>query len=261
MDYTDTILLLQNIPGYGLVKIKEFIKNNYLFLNDEEHVRYLISTVTDKKYSTLSDNVKIIKDNCNDLGICIELCEHSGIFNKPLLLYLKGDKTLLSQKALSVIGTRKPSSHARNNARYYCKYLVLKDWITISGLAIGCDSIVHKTTVDCGGRTIGVLPMGYRPQLYQRLLEKGLIISEYPPYSKIEKYKCINRNRIISGLGKGLFVIESHKGSGSEHSIKFAYKTGVPIAYTLGFKGINEYSAHKINNTIEFDLFLQNCIN
>lgn len=261
MQEIDKILLLQNIPGFGLSKIKRFIKDNQFFIDDDDNFKYLVNTITGRNCDYYMDRVKIIKDSCNKLDIKIRKCQNYNIIDTPLILYTKGNTGLLEINVLGVIGTRNPSELGSELGETYVKHLVKRGWITISGLARGCDTIAHNFTVMNGGKTIAVLPMGYRPETAPWILEDGLIISEYPPYSKLEKYKCINRNRIITGLAKGLFVIESLRGGGSEHSIKFAHRGNIPIAYALGFQQITEYSAQKINNTLEFDLFLQNCIN
>lgn len=256
----DKILLLQSIPGFGLVKIKKFLNENRTFIDDDDYFNYLILLETGFSVERYKENVDRVKDSCFKLGISIITGDNLKIDNSPLLLYLKGDKNLLIEnKILSVVGTREPTKMGIILGTRYVKYAVNRGWITISGLAKGCDHIAHKATVCNYGKTIAVIPMGYREGLTPWITEHGLIISEYPPNTRIEKFRCVNRNRIITGLSKGLFVIESNRGSGSEHSMRFALKENLPISYCVGYPGIEKYSQIKITDREDFDLFLNIC--
>ncbi|MGL1893271.1 MAG: DNA-protecting protein DprA [Spirochaetaceae bacterium] len=255
----DKILLLQAIPGFGLVRIKKFIFDNRNFMSDTDFFYYLIKKETGNSYCSYMDEVKRIKENCFKLGMKIIPCEFSNIIDSPLLFYIKGEQNLLnSKKLLAVVGTRTPCARGCNIGKRIVTRAVKNSWIIVSGLANGCDSLAHKTTVELFGKTIAVIPMGYNENIAPWVLDNGLILSEYPPYTCIKKFRCINRNRIITGLSNGLFVIESQAGGGSEHSIKFAFKEQKPIAYGIGFKGIAKYNAINIKNIREFDQFLEN---
>lgn len=259
----DKILLLQTLPGYGLQRIKKFLEINSLFLEDDKYFYKLLSRDIDRPIQYYIDKVNRIKQSCDELGVKIVPCLSPKIVDSPLLLYIKGDWKLLNEdRILGVIGTRRPSRAYIELGRDLTKWAVRCGWITISGLALGCDTIAYKETIRCGGKTIAVIPKGYQKNLAPEIINSGgLIVSEYPPNSPIKKYRCIKRNRILTGYSKALYVIESNKGGGSEISLNYAYKKSLPVAYSSGFSGIKKYGATKVKSCNEFDLFLKKCIN
>lgn len=258
----EKILLLQQLPGFGLLTIKKFLIENSFLIDDDEFIKKYIESYTGKTLNHYKDKVKRILDNCDYLQIKILKVEKSKIVNAPLLLFIKGDEILLLQnKLLGVVGTRSPSERGIRIGSEIIEYLIQSGWVTVSGLARGCDTLCHRMSVNGGGRTIAVIPSGYNSDIAPWVLDSGVILSEYPPGTQIKKYRCIERNRIITGLSKGLYVIESTKGGGSEHSIKYAHKGQIPISYSIGFNGINNYGAVKVENKYEFDQYLKKCIN
>lgn len=257
----EKVLIMQQIPGFGLKKIKNFLNVNKSFLNDDDYFEYLIYSQTGINIESLNDKVKFLKEECYKLGITICKYNNENIVDYPLVLYLKGNNELLrSKKKLSVVGTRYPRNSSKILGRNVVKQAVENGWVIISGFAKGCDFLAHNESIKNGGETIAVLPMGYKTGVAPWILDNGLIISEYPPNTKIEKFRCINRNRIITGLSMGLFVIEADEGSGSEHSLRYANQMKIPISYGFGFKGISKYTNTQIRNRYEFDLFLKKCL-
>ncbi|MFB7637226.1 DNA-processing protein DprA [Peribacillus butanolivorans] len=145
------------------------------------------------------------------------------IFDPPWVLYFKGDKQLLEkQRTLGVVGTRKPTWYGLEALKTILPPLVQKNFVIISGVAAGIDSAAHKVTLDEGGNTIGVLGGGLL-QIYPKsniplareISNKGLLLSETPPAMRAEPWMFPLRNRIISGLSKGVFVVEAKEKSGS----------------------------------------------
>ncbi|MGE7760676.1 DNA-processing protein DprA [Peribacillus sp. NPDC097895] len=145
------------------------------------------------------------------------------IFDPPWVLYLKGDKKLLTKRnTLGVVGTRKPTSYGLEALKTILSPLVQKKFIIISGVAAGVDAEAHKITLGEGGDTIGVLGGGLM-QIYpkaniplaEEIIKKGLLISETLPEMRAEPWMFPLRNRIISGLSRGVFVVEAKEKSGS----------------------------------------------
>ncbi|MFE0503539.1 DNA-processing protein DprA [Peribacillus butanolivorans] len=145
------------------------------------------------------------------------------IFDPPWVLYFKGDKQLLEKKrTLGVVGTRKPTWYGLEALKTILPPLVQKNFVIISGVAAGIDAAAHKVTLDEGGNTIGVLGGGLL-QIYPKsniplareISNKGLLLSETPPAMRAEPWMFPLRNRIISGLSKGVFVVEAKEKSGS----------------------------------------------
>ncbi|WP_456275511.1 DNA-processing protein DprA [Bacillus sp. AK128] len=145
------------------------------------------------------------------------------IFNPPWVLYVKGNRDiLLSNQMLAIVGTRNPTSYGKRMTDYFVSTFTKQDWITVSGLAKGIDSRVHEATILNNGKTIAVLGSGFNciypkenEQLAHAIIQKGLLMSEYPPDRKPNKWQFPARNRIISGLSLGTMVIEAKERSGS----------------------------------------------
>ncbi|MFJ7469001.1 DNA-processing protein DprA [Peribacillus frigoritolerans] len=156
------------------------------------------------------------------------------IFDPPWVLYYKGDKKLLTRKnTLGVVGTRKPTSYGLEALKTILLPLVKKKFVIISGVATGIDAESHKITLREGGDTIGVLGGGLK-QIYpksnitlaEEIMNKCLLISETPPEVKAEPWMFPLRNRIISGLSQGVFVVEAKERSGSLITAQAALEHG-----------------------------------
>ena len=108
------------------------------------------------------------------------------IYHPPKILYVLGNETILNEPSIAIIGCRDCSNYGRNSAYYFAKELAQREIITISGLARGIDTYVHKGTVRIGHKTIAVLGCGlnivYPPEnkeLYKDIIQNGgAIVSE-----------------------------------------------------------------------------------
>lgn len=152
------------------------------------------------------------------------------IYDYPFILFYKGDKKLfLSNQTLAIVGARKCSHYTHEALHYLFPSFKEKNITIVSGLAEGADSEAHIQAVKNNLPTIAVLGFGhhyYYPRtsvsLRNKIEKKGLIISEYPPFSPIAKYKFPERNRIISGLSKGVLLTEANERSGSRITVDCA---------------------------------------
>lgn len=152
------------------------------------------------------------------------------IYNPPGVLYVKGDISVLnSDLSIAIIGTRKASDFGKK-AAYEISYELSSVGVTVvSGGAVGIDSAAHQGALAVGGKTILVLGCGIDyPYLMQNksmrddIAKSGAIISEFPPNYPGNKYTFPIRNRIISGLSKGVVVIEAGEKSGSLITANYA---------------------------------------
>lgn len=145
------------------------------------------------------------------------------IHDLPETLYCLGNLNLLKKTCFAVVGTRKLTSYGKEVAQNIVQGLVQAGFVIVSGLALGIDAVAHQTTLDCGGKTIAVLgtPLDqiYPPEnskLFQSILKnEGLIISEYPSGYPGLRVNFALRDRLISGLSKGVLVIEAPEKSGA----------------------------------------------
>jgi len=134
-----------------------------------------------------------------------------------------------SERAAAIVGTRQPSTESLQLAEQLAGALVADGWTVISGLAAGIDTAAHTGAVRAGGRTWAVLGSGlhmiYPPEnttLAEQIRGQGAVISEVHPASPPNSPALVARNRLISGLGRIIIVIESTETSGSMHAVRFA---------------------------------------
>lgn len=151
------------------------------------------------------------------------LLEH--IPDPPDILFCRGNLSLLATPCLGVVGTRKLTPYGKQAAVMITRELVRHGFTVVSGLALGADTAAHQTAVDHGGNTIAVLGTGIDdesmfPQdnlgLMHEILDKGgLVMSEYPAGTHGTRFTFPLRNRIISGLSKGVVIVEADEKSGA----------------------------------------------
>lgn len=156
------------------------------------------------------------------------------IASPPPLLFIKGDPAILSQWQLAMVGSRNPTPTGLENAREFAKQLVANNIIISSGLALGIDAASHLGALAGSGKTIAVMGTGI-DQLYpkksknlsQIIIETGgALISEFPIGIMACAENFPRRNRIISGLSKGVLVVEATLRSGSLITAQMANDQG-----------------------------------
>lgn len=155
------------------------------------------------------------------------------IYAPPVVLFVQGSLDGLSeQTCLAVVGTRNPTRYGVSAAKQICTELAALGMTIVSGLAVGIDTAAHQSALDKGARTIGVLACGSLVDypaasrtLKQNIIRSGgAVISELLPHASVEPEYFRHRNRIISGLSHGTFVVEAPEHSGSlltaEHAVQ-----------------------------------------
>jgi DNA processing protein len=149
----------------------------------------------------------------------------------PPLLYVKGNDRLLNRPVVAIVGSRQASAAGQSLARQIAGGLGEAGYVVASGLALGIDAAAHQAALDAG--TVAVLAGGidsvYPPQnagLYERIAERGCLISEQPPGLQPRGKDFPRRNRIISGLSLGVVVVEAARRSGSLITARTAAEQG-----------------------------------
>lgn len=140
----------------------------------------------------------------------------------PLVLYVRGDVKVLSQHAVAIVGTRRPTIYGGQVAHRLAEGLAQRQLAIVSGLARGVDSAAHRGALAVQGKTVAVLGSGVdviypreNKRLAEQVAEHGALISEFPPGTSPSPENFPIRNRIISGLSLGVVVVEAAEYSGS----------------------------------------------
>ncbi len=155
------------------------------------------------------------------------------IYDPPPLLYVLGSLRRKDEVAVAVVGSRHPTSYGQAAAERIAMGLSRRGVTVVSGLARGVDTAAHRGAIAGGGRTIGVLGCGidiiYPPEnraLYDSVASQGAVISEFPLGTPPESDHFPIRNRVISGLSRGVAVVEATLRSGSLITARFALDQG-----------------------------------
>ncbi|HEX9973716.1 MAG TPA: DNA-processing protein DprA [bacterium] len=151
------------------------------------------------------------------------------IYDPPAFIFVKGTLSKQDKYAISIVGTRLPSSYGKVVAEKIAKELAQKGLVIVSGLARGIDTISHWAAVQSGGRTIAVMGSGLdhiypgeNKKLAEKIIEQGALISEFPMGTKPDAVNFPRRNRIISGLALGTIVVEAGLKSGALLTANYA---------------------------------------
>jgi len=151
----------------------------------------------------------------------------------PAELFVLGDASLLLKPQLAIVGSRAPTAAGRRIAHEVARELVAAGFAITSGLARGIDAAAHTSALAAGGATIAVLGTGLdicypsqnRP-LFERIASQGVLVSEFPSGTRPRPHHFPRRNRIISGLARGVVVIEAAADSGSLITANHAAEQG-----------------------------------
>ena len=162
----------------------------------------------------------------------------------PLVLYTKGDRSLLKAKTFAIVGSRKSLPLSLKLAENYTKELIDAGYAIVTGIAEGVDCAVLKTAVENNGKVISVIAGGFdnvypksNQDLLNKVVESGLAISEYPPQTVPKPYQFPVRNRIIAGLATGVLIVSGAMKSGTLYTAEYAEEYGKDlfvIPYSAG---------------------------
>ena len=151
------------------------------------------------------------------------------IADPPPVLYFKGVLLPSDERSLAVVGTRGPTSYGREATAGLTAELARNGITIVSGLARGVDGVAHRAALENGGRTIAVLANGLdiiypreHANLAQQIVDRGAILSEYPPGVRPDSRSFPRRNRLISGISLGSLVVEAGEGSGARWTVYHA---------------------------------------
>jgi DNA processing protein len=174
----------------------------------------------------------------------------------PPVLYVLGTLAPADEWSVAVVGTRRASAYGREAARDLAAGLAANGVTVVSGLARGIDVVAHRAALEAGGRTLAVLGSGvdvvYPPEhqaLADAITRAGALVSDYPMGTAPESGNFPPRNRLISGLSKGVIVVEAGEVSGALITADFAAEQGRDVFAVPG--SILAHSARGTNRLIQ----------
>jgi len=151
----------------------------------------------------------------------------------PLLLYVRGNPTLLNHPQLAIVGSRNPTPSGRELANHFAHTLASTGLHITSGMALGIDAASHRGALKAKGKTLAIFGTGLNqiyPHSHRDLAEEiannGALISEFSPLESARAINFPRRNRIISGLSLGVLVVEAAIRSGSLITARYANEQG-----------------------------------
>lgn len=251
------VIWLDSFIGLEYKYKRQFIEENI----DEQNLlelaeKYILSHVGEKEYRTVkncanAEYIDFLIESYEKKGIKLTTClskdypENLKDINcPPLVIYYKGDLSLLCGQTFAIVGSRKSLPLSLNVAERYTQELISVGFTPVTGIAEGVDGKVLATALDYGGKCVSVVAGGFNnvypkhhAELVERVAERGLVISENPPDTVPKPYLFPVRNRIIAGVSKGVLVVSGAMRSGTLYTAEYAVDFGkdlFAVPYSIG---------------------------
>ncbi len=166
-----------------------------------------------------------------------------GELTPPVLLYAKGNLSVMKEPCIAIAGTRHPSQEGVAASKQLAEAFVKEGMAIVSGLALGCDTAAHEGALAAQGKTIAFLAHGLHMVspaenigLANRIVENGgLLLSEYPVGMPFSKYSFISRDRLQAGLSQATVVVQTDMNGGSVHVANATLAAQKPL-YSVYFQ-------------------------
>lgn len=154
--------------------------------------------------------------------------------NPPYCLFYRGDLEVLHERTTALVGSRELNRISRPLVEYL--HPLIEETVSISGGAKGIDGLVHEASLARKRPTVAVLGAGFshlyptvHRTLFDRIERNGLLLSEYVPDTSVKKFQFLERNRLVSGLGDRLVVIQGREQSGTMNTVSHALEQGKTV--------------------------------
>lgn len=237
LENTRNLLILSCTPYFGNSRFTLALKNNIdlnkLISSPNSYSKELklrketTNFLQEQKYTPYINKVKTWLNSPHNRIITILDKDYPKLLkelsNAPFVLYCSGNTKLLNTQQLAIVGARNHSTYGKNVTDKICQNLAKTNITITSGLAYGVDTLAHKFALENSLPTIAVVGTGVdviypssNRSLYEKIISNNsLIVSEFPLGTGPLRHNFPQRNRIISGLSKGVLVIEAAQKSGS----------------------------------------------
>lgn len=278
---TKHLIILSCTPYFGNSRFQDAIEKdiafNKIIQTPNEYKKTLrlreetIDFLNERKYLDYLNKIDkwLLKDSKNNILTYFDSNYPRSlkeIHNPPFLLYCIGKLELLETPQIAIVGARNNSTYGKNVTQKLCQELSNAQISITSGLAYGIDTLAHKYALECDLNTIAVVGTGVdiiypssNRELYNKIINNnGLIISEFQLGSGSLRHNFPQRNRIISGLSKGVIIVEAASRSGSlitaqlaleQNKEVFAIPGSIFSKTSQGCNDLIKQGAKLVNNT------------
>lgn len=245
---TESLLILEALPGVGLRRLRDLVHaagSAAAALSDrrllEEHAGPASAAAA--RAEEPRRGVLIALDRADRLGMRTLHFGQDGyprallhLADPPPVLFLRGNAELLGTPGVGVVGARRSTERARSVAFRLGAAIAGAGTPVVSGLALGVDGAAHGGALEAGGPTVAVLGNGAdraypssHGALFRRILDEGLVVSEFLPGTPALPHHFPRRNRILAALCRALVVVEAGERSGALISVDHALDLGVEV--------------------------------
>lgn len=239
-------MLLSYFPGIGPHMFESLIEAlgdpNQLFCAPEKILSEIVGRcISDFLIFRNSFNTDKIRADLEKLGI-VYIARTNNHYPKQLLtipdppigLFCKGNPNMWKDVSYcGIVGSRTPTSYGIRATTDTSRILAHSGIGVVSGMALGIDTYAHRSALLNDGKTVAVLGCGVdvvypreNRGLYEQIIEKGAVISEFPPGMIAKKGLFVARNRIIAGMSKAVICVEGHEHSGALITARYAASQG-----------------------------------
>lgn len=243
-------ILLQNIFLLGIDPIEIIFNKGYKIYAELE------SKFTDKDKKLAEDYYKyrkfksdlfkeddFLRDSISKIYFKYDVNEMTELMPEkimPLFMYSQGDISLLevNQKRVAIVGTRHPSEKAIAITKKLTRKFVEDNYVIVSGLAEGIDTVSHETAIVHKGKTIAVLPTNFKKiypkenqELAKTIIDEGLLLTSIGPKENTYKSSFLNRNKYIANISDIVVVTETNLKSGTMNTIRNASEASKKILF------------------------------
>lgn len=269
---TEYILTLQLLDGIGNKSIFKIIESIINPITSLYELFSFLKTLKGKTFQNISyDDIfeanvaaqRIIKNSeLNYIGLLsffdpefpdiLKNCtDEKGKIDPPLILYYRGDLSVLKKPGVAIIGTREPTPNGVRAGEYFASEFAKRNFNIVSGLAIGCDTSAHLGALSVNGSTTAFLANGLdweslypneNLHLAQQIVENGgLLLSEYPIGHKCGRYGLIARDRLQAGLSVATIIIQSGIKGGTMHAVNATLAAKKPL-FAVSYRNPTDYN-------------------
>jgi DNA processing protein len=243
------LLTLDALPGVGLVRLKRLVDafgsaERALAAPASDFERIAgADTARGRRDPALRERIDAALATADRHGM--EICTWQSsdypkallnLHDPPPVMFLLGRRELLGSRIVTIVGARRATARSRDVAERLGAALAHAGVVVASGLALGIDAAAHRGCVRAEGATIAVLgrgadeayPRAHRP-LFRRIVEGGLVVSEFLPGTPALPHHFPRRNRILAALSQAVVVVEAAATSGALITVDHALDLGIEV--------------------------------